>query len=556
MLKTTFLVILLSICTFNVKAQIDSLYKLASQNDEHHETYLLLAEFYEATNQIDSGLFWINKGLEHSVIQQTPIEIDRLLLAKANLASYHSPTTAIDIVKKVIDRNVFNDKTLVECYFRLGNYYSMLGYNNLALESHQKSIEKGKDLVELPQIIRSNKLNMAVIYSTLNKQEMAIDTYEPLLVYFRDEKDTLNTSAILINMGSSLIEIDSLSRAQKVLEEAKEYLSGMDNLIKLPCYLNLLEIYKSNQDNSKYVNLLSEFKVIAFNQPRPYYKAQYYLNIINVPFLNGEKIIRTEVIDSITSLYNQVIDISEQKEILAELYLLEQEGGNYERALDYHIKLKDIEGQINSQENQLKAEELKLQSDLKITIQENEMLSTQNELKANQRNIAIIAVVVVLILLFLTIWLNRQKQKMGKQEKENRQKELASITTLLLTKNEGLEKLYDQISKSQLIVNDSEISDILGDITKNIDLDKDWQEFSKHFNDVHYHFLSNLKNKNPSLTQKELKHCAFIKMGLTTKEIAIMLNITVRGVEKSRSRIRAKLNMLSEEDIYTLFSEI
>jgi DNA-binding CsgD family transcriptional regulator len=66
---------------------------------------------------------------------------------------------------------------------------------------------------------------------------------------------------------------------------------------------------------------------------------------------------------------------------------------------------------------------------------------------------------------------------------------------------------------------------------------------------VHHEFFTELKAFFPDLTQKELRLCAFVRMNLTNKEIASILNISVRGVETARYRLRKRLSLNHEEDM-------
>ncbi len=72
----------------------------------------------------------------------------------------------------------------------------------------------------------------------------------------------------------------------------------------------------------------------------------------------------------------------------------------------------------------------------------------------------------------------------------------------------------------------------------------DWDAFEDHFNLLHSDFFKKLKDIYPGLTIPELKMCAFIKMGLSTKEIAQRLNLSMRGTETGRFRLRKKLEVV------------
>lgn len=79
--------------------------------------------------------------------------------------------------------------------------------------------------------------------------------------------------------------------------------------------------------------------------------------------------------------------------------------------------------------------------------------------------------------------------------------------------------------------------------------DENWQQFEIHFNETHHQFIQRLHEKHAGLTKSHLQMCLFIRLNIQTKEIANILNISVRGVEKSRYRLRKKLGLSSSESI-------
>jgi AraC family chitin signaling transcriptional activator len=70
-----------------------------------------------------------------------------------------------------------------------------------------------------------------------------------------------------------------------------------------------------------------------------------------------------------------------------------------------------------------------------------------------------------------------------------------------------------------------------------------------HFNNVHTNFFEILQQLYPELTEKDLKQCAYIKMGLSVKEVASLMNISIRAVEKARMKIKAKMNLGTEVNL-------
>jgi DNA-binding CsgD family transcriptional regulator len=86
-------------------------------------------------------------------------------------------------------------------------------------------------------------------------------------------------------------------------------------------------------------------------------------------------------------------------------------------------------------------------------------------------------------------------------------------------------------------------------INREIDTDNQWEVFESHFESVHEEFLKRLKLKYPDLTPREMKLCAYLRLNISSKEIATLMNISTRGVEISRYRLRKKLNLSHETNL-------
>ncbi|MEO8406391.1 MAG: triple tyrosine motif-containing protein, partial [Chitinophagaceae bacterium] len=129
--------------------------------------------------------------------------------------------------------------------------------------------------------------------------------------------------------------------------------------------------------------------------------------------------------------------------------------------------------------------------------------------------------------------------------------ELASSAMNLVRKKEILSKLKDNLNvyKSNPDVQKAgkEFQKIIRLIDSELDHDEEWEQFAKHFDSVHTDYLKRLKEYYPDLTASELKLAAYLRLNLSTKEIAHLMNISIRGVETSRYRLRKKLGLSSNE---------
>ena len=129
-------------------------------------------------------------------------------------------------------------------------------------------------------------------------------------------------------------------------------------------------------------------------------------------------------------------------------------------------------------------------------------------------------------------------------------KELGLSTMHLVQKNETLDKLREELNKITKEVKDievkSKIKNLMSILTTDDHVEEDWNSFAINFDLVHTNFLKRMKETFPQLTPKDLKLCAYLKMNLSTKELAPLLNISVRGVEISRYRLRKKLELAND----------
>ncbi len=132
----------------------------------------------------------------------------------------------------------------------------------------------------------------------------------------------------------------------------------------------------------------------------------------------------------------------------------------------------------------------------------------------------------------------------------NKSKELANSTMNLIQKNEILLKIKEELqalrSTPDINFTGRQYQKITHLIDTHISSDHDWHVFEMNFNQVHEQFFKKLKAAFPELTPGDLKLAAYLKMNLSSKEIAPLLNISIRSVENKRYRLRRKLNLGEE----------
>lgn len=145
-------------------------------------------------------------------------------------------------------------------------------------------------------------------------------------------------------------------------------------------------------------------------------------------------------------------------------------------------------------------------------------------------------------------------------EIETQNSELASNTMHLVQKADLLSKIKNELFKIKKDLTDDEQA---SDFNKLIRLlnseeksDESWEQFSVHFDKVHVDFIKHLKEGFPTISSNELRLSAYLKMNLSTKEIAKLMKISPRGVEIGRYRLRKKLNIPSQVNLFEFFNKI
>lgn len=129
-------------------------------------------------------------------------------------------------------------------------------------------------------------------------------------------------------------------------------------------------------------------------------------------------------------------------------------------------------------------------------------------------------------------------------------RELADTSMHLVERNEALAKVKESLQRLYRDKQgDHDIKrtlQLIGEIEKN---DDSWDRFASHFDEINDNFMRKLRQAFPKLTVTDLKLCAYLELNLSSKEIAQLANISVRGVEIARYRLRRKLGLGSDESL-------
>ncbi|MGJ8547960.1 triple tyrosine motif-containing protein [Winogradskyella wichelsiae] len=136
---------------------------------------------------------------------------------------------------------------------------------------------------------------------------------------------------------------------------------------------------------------------------------------------------------------------------------------------------------------------------------------------------------------------------------ENKNRELGMATMNLVKRNELLSNIKDELSKRKSL---NEVDNVIKLINSSINNTGDWQLFEEAFNNVDKDFMKKIKALHPSITASDLRLCAYLRLNLSSKEIAPLLNISHKSVEVKRYRLRKKLELDHDHSLSSYIIEL
>lgn len=290
---------------------------------------------------------------------------------------------------------------------------------------------------------------------------------------------------------------------------------------------------------------------------------------------------------------------SDYYDILSYLENYYSTSGKYQLAYEYSVEMLELRNEILDDIKVKEINKLEIEYQTKMLTQKYELSLTQLELKEQSLIVAeknskiktiLIAVILVFLLMSIVLILllfkrnilrkNLLEQKQQLYEKEltaqelilrqktlendklsteqklleekkltlelqldKKNRELVSKTLLNAEKKETFEKILEILDNS---IDPKSISNVKKIIKNGFSSADDWDELKLHFENVHPLFFEKLLSQGPSLSQLDLKHCAYVKMKISNKEISKILNISHRSVVIAHYRIKKKLGLEEE----------
>ena len=383
--------------------------------------------------------------------------------------------------------------------------------------------------------------------------------------------DSYYQSQALNDIGQTYLLLEDYKNAEKYLNESlKKSIEANSKSITGTAYTNLGKLQILLSDPNKAMDYLNKALEIQtqLNETRKQIITKNQIgqayNTMNKPRLA-------------IPTFSEVIEIADRidsKSTLQYAYLYRSESfkllSDFENALKDFEKYKQISDTLFNNEKSRQIEELRTIHDLKqkeadLAIQKKEIVVLNGEIKlANIKKLSYAAGMISFIFIAALIYYSlnqrmkkkeieqKKQEEILRQEIEFKRKELASQTLHLVQKKTFIQELKENLER---IRNSPELFKIefrriVMLLKKEDTSDKDWEVFKSYFSEVHDNFDRKLMSAYPEISEKEIRLASFIKMKLSTKEIATMLNVLPDSVLKSKYRLKKKLNIKKESDLY------
>lgn len=515
------------------------------------ENFLELSADYLNTN-LDSAMYFAEQANylfdnieSDSTKTSVYIHLGQVYAARGNYAlSMDYLLRANKIVEIELKENPENYRALKfkgEIYSNIGVGYFYQGNSTKAQEYFEDAIEifdinKRIKPESFDNVVQTKIFNnLAAIYIRQKNYDRAIEYYKTTLTLMNEVEDQIVLSSILNNLGICYMEKFEFESAFHYFQKA-------------------LEIRKKSEDKRGIAQCYNNIGKNYFYQNNFKKGEEFILKAYNLGKEIGNKESVRISLQSLTSIYDSTHRYREAFIMSKELQAINDSLFNIESL-----------ARISQLEMELEFEQQRKIFDLELE---------RREAVQEKKNLIYLiiggALFFSLLTAILLIILQRNKIRHGKLEKEHleleskhlnlekeklkeeldfKNRELTTNVMYLLKKNELITNISEKLIKSKLDFkkeNQRIIQDIIIELRSSQDKDT-WEEFEAHFTSVHTDFYKTINDRFPNLSSNEKKLCAFLRLNMSTKDIAAITYQSKKSIDVARFRLRKKLNIVGED---------
>ncbi|MNK10973.1 hypothetical protein D3C87_290070 [compost metagenome] len=567
--------------------------QILNYNVKLHDTiylnaYTAYAYYYTLKNNTDSSSYYFKKAETFANEHKYPKQYARFLRYKANnyrkKANYKE---ALEILAKAEEKyRLINDEEGVAViYGEIASNYNLMGRSEDAIPYLLKSIailEKRNDKIYIDNV----KLSLANTYMVSNNLEFAADLYKEALKGFKKQGVTKNYAVTLLNYGDCLTQLKKYTPAKKAVTEAIIGLEKFNDqqLIALGhSKLGKIELELNNLESAEKHHEIAFKKEIGANSERTTMIAADYIKTLNLRKKYGDAVKVITIVEKLPA--NNKTTLDDKIYFESEKAITYQNINNKDKALaalktkmllmDSLKKIDDDLSLITIQQKYQSEYQEKKNTSLKKTN------STLKEKLKENKKIALLPILLLLIILIIiaivSIYRSKKHAKnviLAKTDKDLLKQEYENKKKLNHLHKENIEQKLDELNSNiatltnlegnihSLVVLCSEnpdnldIENIKGKLHSLIK-DKDyWNLFRKRFSEAYERFQENLEIRFPNLTKNDLFFCSLLKLKLSGKDMAVLMQVSPESIIKKKYRIKKRMGIETEKELENILSSI
>lgn len=471
------------------------------------------------------------------------------------------------------------------CLFYIGDYSNSLICMTEALAIERKLGNEEGESINLNAIGK--------IYEKWNRPKDAIVFYEQALEIDRRHNHLSRIAIRLSSIGSAYKLMKDFENALKYQQESLSIENQLGNRERIAIRMGRIgEIHQEKGDfklaNGYFHHAHSVFKELSNANA----EANMCLNLARNYLSQGK---HQQAIQYYQECLQKAEALNLRPTILIvrqELASIMKEQGDYKQAYNYLEASTVLKDSLFSEENLSQINEFREKYEAEKKESENKLLLKDIEIKHRKQRFFVLSVILLALMLVIVIALyrikalslarsrlmlanekeikeamiqkkdienkmledrifaerqiNRLQSEKHTLEQEHKNMQLANATICLIRKNETLQDVMDKLRSP---VSHRQLDQIIQFIKTNIDIDQDWNRFKLDFEQTYPGFFDRLHSKFGNLAEHDHRLCAYILIGLSSKEIARLTNLSVDAISKSRQRLRKKMNLQAEIDL-------
>ena len=487
--------------------------KFYSKNGDSEELpsiYISIANMYDTQKQYDKSLKYANIALQGTKRIKDSTEYCFVMNDLNSIyLSLHNQNNNLNYVKvaksnftkiaKILEKKPkFDPQGIIQptVLCNLGDCFMREQKYDSAVYYFKKS-NLLANKINYNWIIRYNFLYLGIVHLKKNKIDIADNYFKKAYSFAKEGGEDFN-----LKLYSSLVDLEvSKQNFSKALVFQKLYHKQYDKT------LNIEKNKAINEIQTRYETTKKELRIKQLKRDNENKRTQLIITIVLT-------ILSISLTISILIVYKFQRKLFKQKELL-----LQQENKKAILEKKIQVTAKDkalLENKLIEKENARINKEYELQKAI-YTLKEEKML----------QNISF------------------------------KSRELTANVMQLEKKNQMFIELKSQIQNNKFDNTEKLVKSLNKLITESLNVEEDFEKFTKHFESVHPQFFEKVQKQSAQLLSSlDLKYCAYIKMKLSTKEIANLLNIESKSVRVAQYRIKKKLNLSQSEDLKEFLNKI